>query len=122
MMRSGHKTPDLVRLFYYAGDQDNRFLNGDSCEALSNYWAHAIAWLATSRLERSFCGCANVQKLAEHLRQDLSLSGETSHQISFELLGNPFGTRRGAVMAWQPVMAWQRVNDIQGRSLKGGVI
>jgi hypothetical protein len=110
------RDPEMVRIYYYAGNQDNRFLGGNSCEPLSNYWAHAIAWLATARLDREFCSCGNVQSLSGHLREDLAFTGETSFQIGFELLDNPFGTHRGAVKAWQ------RVAKIQGRNLKGGAI
>lgn len=110
------RDPDQVRLFYYAGDQDNRFLDGMTCEPLSDYWAHAIAWLAAARLERDLCSCSNVKTVTERLRTDLALIGETSFQVDPILLSNPFGTRRGEVQAWQ------RVNSIQGRSLKGGAI
>lgn len=110
------RDPDMVRLYYYAGDQDNRYLSGQSCEALSNYWAHAIAWLATARLDSDPCSCGNVQSLTNHLREDLAKNTEISYQIGFDLLDNPFGTRRGAIQAWQ------RVYKTQGRRITGGVI
>lgn len=97
-------TAAQVKLWYYAGDVDEYFLRGDSCEPLSDFWAQTIAWIATCRLEREFCSCSNVNALADNLREDLSRSGsEASYQIDFSLLGNPFGTRRGEVMAWKRI-------------------
>lgn len=110
------RDPDEVSLYYYAGEYNERWLDGSSCEALSNYWAHAIAWLATARLERPFCSCGNVLALADHLREDLARTGEVSYQVSFDLLSNPLGTKRGEVQAWQ------RIAKINGRQLKGGAI
>lgn len=108
------RDPDQVKINYYAGEYDNRWLGGESCEALSNYWAHAIAWLATARLDRPPCSCANVKAKFDSLQEDLALSGATSHQITFQQLNNPFGTRRGEVQAWQ------RVDQIAGVRLSGG--
>jgi hypothetical protein len=110
------REPDQVKLWYYAGDMDEAFLSGDSCDPLSNYYARVIAWLATARLERPFCQCGNLITLAEHLREDLSHQGEVSHLIDFELLGSPFGTRRGELMAWKSVSKLGR------RQLDVGVI
>lgn len=111
------RDPDLVKLYYYAGEYGERWLSGMVCEPLSDYWAKIIAMMATARSERPFCSCGNVQTLSNHWRQDLSLVNEgTSHQIRFEDLSNPFGTRRGEVMAWQ------RVSKISGRrKLRGGI-
>jgi len=97
------RDPDQVKLYYYAGDLDNRWRRCTTCEPLSNWWAQTIAYLATARLERPFCNCGNSTGLAEHLRVDLALVGETSRNVSFDLLGNPLGTRRGEVMAWQRI-------------------
>ena len=108
------RDPDQVKINYYAGEYDNRWLGGESCEALSNYWAHAIAWLATARLDRPPCSCANVKAKFDSLQEDLALSAATSHQITFQQLNNPFGTRRGEVQAWQ------RVDQIAGVRLSGG--
>ena len=108
------RDPDQVKISYYAGEYDNRWLGDESCETLSNYWAHAIAWLATARLDRPPCSCANVKAKFDSLQEDLALSGATSHQITFQQLNNPFGTRRGEVQAWQ------RVDQIAGVRLSGG--
>jgi hypothetical protein len=97
------RDPDMVKLWYYAGQYDNRFLTGQSCQPLANDMARTIANLATARLERPFCSCANVTALAEHLRVDLAHAGEVSFQIPPEDLSNPFGTRRGEIMAWRKI-------------------
>lgn len=97
------RDPDQVKLWYRAGDIDDRYLAGVSCEPLSDFYAHAIAWLATARLERPFCTCGNVEALAKNLREDLAFVGEASYQNGPDVLSNPFGTRRGEVMAWRRI-------------------
>lgn len=98
------REPDQIKVWYFAGELDERFLRDETCERLSIYWAQTISWLATARLERPFCACANVQALANNLMVDLSKSGgEESFFVDTDLLGNPFGTKRGEIMAWQRV-------------------
>ena len=97
------RDPDEVKLYYYAGALSDLNLRGSTCEPLSGWWAYTIAMLATARLERPFCKCGNSEALARMWMEDLSLIGEQSHNVSFELLGNPFGTRRGEIQAWQRV-------------------
>jgi hypothetical protein len=108
------RDPDQVRLYYYAGDYSNRWLSGLTCDPLDPYWAQPIAWMATARLERPFCSCGNVVALSRHLQQDLAFSGEFSHQMDLTTLGNPFGTRRGEVLAWN------KVARIRGNKRLGG--
>lgn len=98
------RDPDQVKLYYYAGDLDNLNRRGVKCEPLSDFWAQTIAYLATARLERPFCTCGNSAALANHWMEDLSRAGDgVSYSMSFGALDNPFGTRRGEVMAWQRV-------------------
>lgn len=103
------REPDQVKLWYYAGELDERFLRDETCQPLSDWWAHTIAWLATARLERPFCSCGNVTAWADDLRQDLAFTGtDTSFFITTEMINqNPFGTRRGEVKAWQRVAKFQ---------------
>ncbi len=103
------REPDQVKLWYFAGELDERFLRDESCQPLSNFWAHTIAWLATARLERPFCSCGNVTAWATDLRTDLAFTGtDTSFFITTEMINqNPFGTRRGEVKAWQRVAKFQ---------------
>lgn len=111
-------TATQVKLWYRAGAIDDRYLSGQTCEPLSEYWAQAIAWLATARLERPFCACNNVTALADDLRTDLSkTTSSASYFTPSDVIGNPFGTRKGEVMAWQ------RVNREYDRpSLVGGAV
>ena len=99
--------PQKVRLWYQHGNQQQSYLDGRSFEPLSDFWANAIAWLATARLERPFCACGNATALANELRVDLAQMGGENAQVSYatteEILGCPFGTRKGAWMAWQRV-------------------
>jgi len=98
------RDPDMVKLYYYAGQYDNRWRRGEVCQSLSRWWQQTIAWMATARLERTFCSCKNLTALAQHLREDMAaLSERQSFAVSPELLNNPFGTRRGEVLAWQRV-------------------
>jgi hypothetical protein len=97
--------PAQVKMWYKAGEIDDRMLSGATCEPLSEYWAQTIAMLATARLERPLCACNNVTALANDWRKDLS---ETTSSVSYftpsDVIGNPFGTRKGEVMAWQRVL------------------
>jgi len=99
------REPDMVKIFYRAGDLDDRFLAGEILEPMPILWQKAIAYLATSRIERPFCTCTNVQALQMRLRVDLSQADPDgpSYQTTEELLRNPLGTRRGEVDAWKMV-------------------
>ncbi len=111
------RDPDHVSLYYFAGELNDRWRSNASCEMLSNWWAHAIAWMATARLERPFCSCGNVEALAADLRIDLARNQpDRSFQLDFNMLSNPFGTRRGEMRAWL------RVKKMAGRRLGGGAI
>jgi len=98
------RDPDFVKTWYYAGLIDDAYLAETSFDPLSNYWAQAIAWLATARLERPPCACNNVTAVCAEWRKDLAvMGGDTGHMLSDRLLDNPFGTRRGEIMAWNRV-------------------
>jgi hypothetical protein len=110
------RNPDELSLYYYAGELDNLNLRGDTCRELKGRLGRAIAWLATARLERPFCNCQVVTAMATDLRRDLALSGEESFQITEDDLSNPFGTRRGEILAWR------YVQNIASHSIKGFAI
>lgn len=58
--------------------------------------------LATARVERNICACDNAYNLAKEWRTDLAFSGQVgSYQLSEDDLDNPFGSRKGEVMAWK---------------------
>ena len=96
--------PDYVSLDYYSGEYSSAYLRGYSTDPLSDWWAQTIAWLASARLTRPLCGCTSAADLAERLGEDLALSENgRAHFTPVELARNPFGTRRGEVMAWRRV-------------------
>ena len=105
------RAPDQVKVWYYAGDLDRLYLQHTTptsavrrrCDPLSNYYAEAIAWMATARLDRNFCNCKQVTAKVTNLRMDLTetVPNGPSFLISDDDLSNPFGTRRGEIMAWR---------------------
>ena len=100
------RDPDLVKLYYKAGEQSQDYLQGKTCEPLSNYLAEAIAMLATAKVARPFCTCNNSLAMTNEWQRDLSFTGsrvQGSYTVSAADLDNPFGTRAGAVLAWRRV-------------------
>lgn len=109
------REPDTVKLWYYAGDLDQRFLQETSCDPLSHYFAQAISWLATARLENDLCGCNNTIELARSLRIDLTFTEPEggSYFNPDDIINNPFGTKKGEVMAWLRIKhLTERVPDL----------
>jgi hypothetical protein len=97
--------PDMVKMWYLAGDQDKRYIQGKTCDPLSHFWAQIIAWIATARLERPLCTCGNLTAISEWLKVDLSTFGraEATHYQTDDIINNPFGTMRGEVLAWRRI-------------------
>ena len=95
------RQPDLVRLWYYAGIRDKK----KSCpiREMKGELERAVAYYAASLLDRPLCECNNVGEFIKYWKRDLALAGEGEELASLddELLGNPFGSKRGAVFAWQ---------------------
>lgn len=98
--------PTLVKLYYRAGEQSQDYLQGKTCEPLSNYMAEAIAMLATAKVARPFCTCNNSLAMTNEWQRDLSFTGsrvQGSYTVSAADLDNPFGTRAGAVLSWKRI-------------------
>jgi len=111
------REPDQVKIWYYAGELDDRYLSGETDEPLSDYWAHTIAWLATARTKRPFCACGGSHAKQTWLRQDFARAGpDETFALDGDQLANPFGTTRGAIMAWQ------RVSKLNNRQFAGAAI
>ena len=94
-------SPDLVRLYYYAGFQAAR-----GCpRKMDPAWARAVAWLSLTLVDRPLCGCMSA--VWEAQREDLAVSSggnqTTRYSATTETLNSPFGTMRGAVYAWNRV-------------------
>jgi hypothetical protein len=110
------RNPDEVSLWYKSGKLPNINLRGASCQELDNRMARAIAQYATTKLARPVCSCQAVAERYRWLKEDLSLSGETSFQITEDDLANPFGTQRGAILAWR------YIHGVAENVLKGVVV
>jgi hypothetical protein len=96
--------PTGMNFWYYAGLQDERYINQKSLDPLSEYWAQAIVWLAVSKIEMGVCNCGPPQYLLDEYRRDLALVNRNArNMVSMDMLDNPFGTRVGAVRAWDRV-------------------
>lgn len=97
------RAPDNLRLFYYSGFQNTR-KDAPTLEMDDNL-ARAVVYLSLSFFQNPICGCSNIENIARSMREDAAATiatGTTS--LSFELpertLNNPFGTKRGAIYAW----------------------
>jgi len=95
--------PDIVKVWYYAGEMSRGFLNYHDLDPLSTSMAEAIAWLATARVERNFCSCANLNALVTMLRKETAVTfpDGPNYIMTDEERANPFGTRMGEIMAWR---------------------
>jgi hypothetical protein len=97
------RQPDFAKLWYCAGELAPEYLNNESYDPLSHYWAQIIAWVATARLEHPPCACSNVTTVFEDLSTDMAKSGDgnSRYSISFEQVDNPLGTRKGEIIAYR---------------------
>jgi len=95
--------PDQVKVWYLAGDMSKKYIDGDTNDPLKRIYAEAIAYMATARLERNFCSCGGLTALATDLRTDLTRSDRQGPSFFTPPrdLDNPFGTKKGEVMAWR---------------------
>lgn len=102
---TGDREPDRLKLWYQSGLISEAYMAGRTTNPLDPSMALVIAHLATSRLERPLCGCANIQSLADRLRRDTTAQ-EGEQGMFFSSVGtveNPFGTRVGEVEAWKSI-------------------
>lgn len=97
------RTPDVLRLFYYAGLEDKS--RPCSRIEMQQNWALAVARMAAARLDRPPCDCGRVWW--ERWTQDLAFTTGAEELSSYSMsrsdLSNPFGTRRGEVAAWKMI-------------------
>lgn len=103
------REPDMVKVWYQAGDMADRYLAGVTDDPLSDYWAEAIAMLAAARLPKKVCDCSNLSIVFDELQRDLSAQ-PPSRTIYLGILApamitNPFGSRVGEYRAWLKVAA-----------------
>ncbi len=95
------RQPDIVRLWYYAGLREK----GLSCprNVMAGEWARTVAYYAASLLDRQVCACENVHVNVEYWQEDRAIRGTQGLNTPTKILDNPFGTRRGAIYAWEQV-------------------
>jgi hypothetical protein len=113
------RDPDQVKFWYYAGNLSQSYLSGSNCEMLDDYLAQAVAYLAVARLEYSLCSCSNVKNVSADLRRDLTENTRDNSYTrtpNMDIFTNPFGTRKGEVLAWQ------RVSKLLSNNWGGGTI
>lgn len=97
------RTPDVVRLYYYAGWQDKSL---DYTNRMDPEWERAVTYMSAALLDRPPCDC--VKGHWERWRQDLTLvagdeDGKPYFRQPTKILDNPFGSTRGELYAWRKV-------------------
>lgn len=101
-----NRCPDFVKLYYRAGDRTERYLTSKSYEPIDTRLIKAISYMATARLAGGLGACPRVSNLVDWLQEDVSrLSQGASFFTPQELLLNPFGPRRGEVIAYRACRA-----------------
>lgn len=94
------REPDSVIVRFLAG-----YPLGDDGNVAKKY-EQTVVRLALAELGFPICACEQANRDIYHWQQDLSRSQGTTEVFGFisrEDLGNPFGTRRGAIWAWHQV-------------------
>lgn len=94
------REPEAMRLWYYAGWQNTRLARPKV--QMDPYWELAVAYYAASLLERPICGCNNAAEFVKSWMEDLARVGtDHSWQTTESQKDNTFGSRRGAIYAYQ---------------------
>ncbi len=100
------REPDLVKVWYQAGDIDQKYLQGRTYDPLSDYWARMIAMVATARLDKELCGCGCGDTASKFTlwRTDMTSSeGGKGRSVDWNLLDNPLGIHFGEVEVWKKI-------------------
>jgi hypothetical protein len=97
------RSPDKVFLWYYSGNVGEDYRMNLSNDPLDYWLAQAIAWMATSRLDREVCHCNSDH--FDWLQQDMAFVSPAGNflTIAEPIQQAPFGTRRGEWLAYQKV-------------------
>lgn len=100
---SACRAPDQVRFWYYSGYQDLS-LRRPKVE-MAPYWEYAVAFYASSILDRPVCGCSNVQQFIDKWRRNLLVNDkdDSSFNVTPEMLSNKLGTSMGALYAYKRI-------------------
>ena len=100
-------TPQKVHLNYYAGDVSQAYLRGFAPTPMPFFLEEAVIWLATARLPKGVCGCANVKNRVADLQKDMAVLRDNNTVYArfdtMSMFKNPFGVRNGEIKAWERV-------------------
>lgn len=103
------RAPDIIRLWYYSGWRQKRLI----CPTvqMDPFWERLVAIYAAALLDRPVCECNNIGAYVEQWRRDLALTiaGGANPKISDHDLDCPWGTKRGAVYAYNRACSGGRV-------------
>lgn len=95
-------TPNHFTLYYRAGVISDRYTDGYTYDPVPDYLARAVSYMSLARLVRPLCDCHNTMSIYEEMREDLAVFGGAKMRFNpIETLRNPFGSKRGEVMAWK---------------------
>jgi hypothetical protein len=106
-----------LKLSYYSGYEDPRTNGSIRSDKLSDQFAKAIAYMATSRLDRVYLTNTNATEFANTLRDDVRVlrKGEGFTRVTSYEMNNPFGTHKGEIYAWKAIAS-------KSVSLGGGLV
>lgn len=93
------RQPERVRLWYRAGWQGTR-VNRPMVQMDVDF-ERMITLYSICLLDRKVCTCSNVEAFYERYTEDRALQGEASYKMSNRDLNCPWGTKTGAIMAYQ---------------------
>lgn len=98
----GCAPPTQVTVRYYAG-----YPLDSATQQMESDWQRVVARFAAAELPVRICADNTGSHFLHHWQFDLARSAgvnDEQYQISPSDLDNPFGTRRGQVMAWKKVL------------------
>lgn len=102
------RSPDIIRLWYYAGWRAKNL----SCPTvqMDPFYERLVAIYAAALLDRPICECNNTGAYIEQWRRDVALTigGGENPKISGRDLDCPWGTKRGAIYAYNRVCSDSR--------------
>jgi hypothetical protein len=106
---------DVIRAFYRSGwanlraSMSTRYADKYSNQVMDPHWARVIAQFAAAKLDRPVCDCGYAAAQLAMWNADLAYAGGAEQLSLYNLsqvdLDNPFGTKRGAVMAWKAIQS-----------------
>lgn len=116
-----HAVPTYVKLYYTAGEVDQKYRLGESLNPMQLYLEEAITWLSAARLRFPICNCSGIRASVDDLMVNLvEVNKQRQTYISIiapDMLTNPLGTRYGEAKAYDRLM---RTNS--DYSFGGGVL